>query len=80
MEHDAQAGIVRLERGQAVDHIARLGIVGGRIQAHSVAVDIQGNEVDVRQLFGFGRRDVETRNGDGRIGLGVLMIWLVGIK
>ena len=70
---------MRFERGQTIDHIARLGVVGGRIPgAFQIAVDIQEREVDVRQLFGFGRRDVGNRERhDRRIGLGVI-IDLVG--
>ena len=66
---------MRFERGQAIDHITRLGVVGGRIPcAFQIAVDIREREVDVRQLFGFGRRDVGNRERhDGRIGLGVII-------
>ncbi|MNT86021.1 hypothetical protein D3C72_2262610 [compost metagenome] len=63
-EHDAQIRVMRLQRSQTANHITRLGVIGFRIPgALQIAVNVEEREINVGQLFGFGRCDVGYREG-----------------
>ena len=55
---------MRFERGQAIDHITRLGVVGGRIPgAFQIAVDIQERELMCVSCLALAGVMLETGNG-----------------